>query len=287
MKEEEKIAYSISGGLIFLIVVMVLTLEREKAEVKALVSPAVSIQESWALPVSLEEISGFAFLDNSKIAAVQDEKGAIFIYNIKTEKIEREIPFSEAGDYEGLAVIDSTAYVVESGGRINQIRNFLGNSELAQYATYLTSENDVEGLSPNSGNTGLLLALKGKDPTSEAYKGIYPFDLETKSLAKQPVYKLDFREEILARLKTEEESEVGKVFFPSEIAVHPETGKVYILEAEKPRILILNPEGAPLEVHRLDPLHFPQPEGMNFDPTGNLYISNEGSPATLHKIKIE
>lgn len=287
MTKDSKIALSISGALILLIAVLIFALEGEKAEVKALVSPDVIIEKTWELPVALEEISGFAFVTSGKMAAIQDERGVIFIYDLRKEEIEREIPFSGAGDYEGLTVHDSTAYAVESAGKIYEIRNFMTQPEIREFQTFLTAKNDVEGLVYHPEWKNLLLALKGKDPASKDYKGVYVFDLKEEELLREPVFRLDFTQSLLARLRKEEKEEVDDVFFPSEIAINPESGEIYLLEAEKPRLLIFNSEGRPLEVHWLDPFHFPQPEGMNFDPSGNLFISNEGTPATLHKIQIK
>ena len=287
MTKDSKIALSISGGLILLIAVLIFALEGEKAEVKALVSPDIIIEKTWELPLALEEISGFAFPTSGKMAAIQDEKGVIFIYDLQGEEIEQEIPFSGAGDYEGLTVHGSTAYAVESAGKIFEIRNFMTQPEIREFQTFLAAKNNVEGLAYHPVWKNLLLALKGKDPGSKDYKGVYAFDLQEEKLLREPVFRLDFTQSLLARLRKEEKEEVDDVFFPSEIAIHPETGEIYLLEAEKPRLLIFTSEGRPLEVHWLDPLYFPQPEGMNFDSSGVLYISNEGSPATLHQIKIK
>src|SRR5690606_19277519 len=80
-----------------------------------------TIIRKWDMPESLEEISGIHYLSKDRIACVQDEQGIIFIFNLDTDLVEKKINFAKAGDYEGLAIVDSTAYVLESNGKLHVI----------------------------------------------------------------------------------------------------------------------------------------------------------------------
>ncbi len=79
-------------------------------------SGGISIQEKWELPSELKEISGIAYLDEQRFACVQDEQGIVYIYNTAKKAIEQKIPFAGAGDFEGLTLVDKTAWVVRSDG---------------------------------------------------------------------------------------------------------------------------------------------------------------------------
>ena len=70
------------------------------------------------LPADLAEISGLSYLDENHLAAVQDEKGKIFIIDIRDGTITREIKFGKKGDYAGIEIVQGSVYVVKSNGDI-------------------------------------------------------------------------------------------------------------------------------------------------------------------------
>ena len=57
-------------------------------------SSNVEILEKWELPAGLEEVSGIAWLGNNQIAAIQDEDGIIFIYDLASSSLKNKIKFS-------------------------------------------------------------------------------------------------------------------------------------------------------------------------------------------------
>src|ERR1700754_307094 len=54
---------------------------------------AISVIKTWEMPEKLTEISGMAWVDKDRVAAIEDNDGIIFIYNLKDEKIETKIKF--------------------------------------------------------------------------------------------------------------------------------------------------------------------------------------------------
>src|SRR5688572_15250778 len=84
----------------------------------------VKITERWEMPEHLKEISGIAHIDNGRFACIQDELGKIFIFNTGTNTIEKEIPFASAGDYEGIAIVGSTAYILRADGKLFEVSNY-------------------------------------------------------------------------------------------------------------------------------------------------------------------
>lgn len=226
-------------------------------------SANVRVVQRWELPSPLTEISGMAYLGNNQFACIQDELGKIFIYNTASSKIEKEIPFGDPGDYEGIAVAGNTAYVLRADGNLSEVTDFMGNKpSVRQYNTPLTEKHDVEGLCYDQKNNRLLLAIKGNEPNTDDYKGIYGFDLKSKKMAAAPVYKIDLTHHIWKEVKGKKaENKIQ----PSDIDIHPITGDLYITDGGTPKV-----------VHRLSKSDFEQPEGITLTPNGELYISSEG-----------
>jgi uncharacterized protein YjiK len=240
---------------------------------------------TWLLPETLLEVSGIAWLDADHFACVQDEMGTVFLFNVRLNKIDREIPFGPKGDYEGIAIVDKSLYVLRADGALFAIENFPGaERKVKMYTTGLKEKQDSESLTYDKKNNRLLIAVKGPDPNSSDYKGIYSFDLKSKSMLPTPVYKINLNDKIF------EDVNKGKPknsISPSDLAIHPTTGDLYILEGTKPKLLIMNKTGALLSLHELKGPDFPQPEGISFSPDGKMYISNEGNKGEGNILQVE
>lgn len=235
----------------------------------------VTIVQTYELPDILKEVSAIVYMDKNRFACVQDELGKVFIYNTSDGKIEKEIPFAAAGDYEGLAIAGETAFVLKADGKIFEIKNFSGaKPAVVEHNTHLTAKHDTEGLCYDSKNNRLLVSIKGSETGNPDYKGIYAFDLKTNKMDKSPVYKIDLNDEIFQNAKSKK---AGSAIQPSAIAVHPKTGDIYLIDASKARLLIMDESGKIKSLKSLGNKDFNQPEGITFSPEGKLYISNEGS----------
>lgn len=247
-----------------------------------------TIIRKWEMPVELEEISGISYFSEDKMVCVQDEEGIIFIYNLDTDLVEKKINFGKSGDYEGVAIVDSTAYVLESSGKIFQVSNYLSPSfQTKEYKTPFSGKNNLESLVADSINNRLLLAVKDTDPNSKDYKGIYAFDLGTNKTLSDPILKIPLNDPIFKVKNAQKSKKKSDKFYPSEIAINPIDGNIYILEGKNPRLLIMDPSGKLLRIHLLNKKSFPQPEGMTFAPDGTLYISNEGKKGTATILEVE
>lgn len=239
-----------------------------------------NIAEKWELPAILKEVSGIAYLDEGRFACVQDEEGKIFIYNTSSGSIENEIPFGGPGDYEGLTLVNKTAYVVRADGVLYEVDNIESTkTNVKQYKTHLTVEQNVEGLCYDKQNNRLLVAIKDDEPGNVDFKGVYGFDLKTKKMPQQPVYSLPLKDQIFVKSK--------KSIRPSAINIHPVTGDIYIVDGPSARLLIMDNKGALKTLHTLGK-QFVQAEGITFSPGGDLYISNEGKkePANILRVKL-
>jgi uncharacterized protein YjiK len=233
----------------------------------------IKISQKWNMPAVLKEISGIAYMDGERFACVQDEQGIIYIFNTATGKIEKEIPFAGAGDFEDIAMVGETAWVVRADGKLFEVD--MKSGKAVQHNTSLTVEHNVEGLAYDKAANRLLLAIKDEEPSGADYKGIYGFDLATKKLAKEPVYKIDLSHELFADGKGKK-GKKGKAVKPSALGIHPSTGEIYVTDGPKSRLLIIDSKGGIKNLVQLDKT-FEQPEGLTFSPQGELYISNEGN----------
>jgi uncharacterized protein YjiK len=250
-------------------------------------SASLKVLDRWELPSMLREVSGIEYLGNARFACIQDELGTIFIYNTASGKIEKEIPFSGPGDFEGIALAGSTAYAVQSDGKIFEVQHYNeAKPVVKQYATSLTAKHNVEGFAYDKDNNRLLLAIKGEDPNSSTYKGVYAFDLRSKQLATAPIVKIDLTDPIFGEVK---EKKRKNTFQPSEIEIHPVTKDLYILEGVNPKLLVMDAKGTKKKLYTMQRSDFPQAEGLAFTSNGDLFISNEGRDgvATIVRVTLE
>jgi len=248
----------------------------------------------WGLPKKLVEISGLSFIDNHRLACVQDEKGKIYIFNTKSGKIEKIIDFHKDGDYEGITIVKNNAWVLKSNGNLYRVKNFLKGKQAKtkKYSTPLSSKNNAEGLTYDPIVKQLLIACKGHpfidDREGKRYKAVYSFDLNTKQLDLKPFFLVELDTikyykdynviaqlglDILAHLNTYK----GDISFqPSGIAIHPISGNIFILASVGNLLAVYSRSGELLAMIELKPKYFFKPEGICFSPEGTLYISNEG-----------
>ena len=251
-----------------------------------LASPDVSI----ILPGILHEISGLTYIDSTSVACIQDEKGILFVYDLIKKEIINQYPFHSKGDYEGIARVDKTIYVLRSDGNIFGISDYESeNSVVTNYHTGIPAKNN-EGLCYDKSNNRLLVACKGISAKGSGHKDkrvIYGFDLISKTLTKKPVFEFDIKaikefalnKEVKLRKKTKKKGRVAEPmirFETSDIGIHPLTGKLFLLSSTDHLMFIFDMNGSIEQIEELSPGLFIQPEGITFFENGDLLISNEG-----------
>jgi hypothetical protein len=244
----------------------------------------------FTLPDTLREISGLTVIDKETFACVQDENGIIFLYDAISNQIRNQYNFHLDGDYEGIARVGDTLYVLRSDGSLFEIDNYLGeNFSVKLYITGIPADNN-EGLCYDQKHNRLLIACKGKLAKGPAYKDqrvIYGFDLQQKELSDEPVFEFDLN--IIKQFVLENELPVpvkkkkkGTVddpiirFRTSAIGIHPYSGKLFLLSAADYMLFIFNPDGTPEYIEKLDPVLFNKAEGISFFGNGDILITNEG-----------
>ena len=247
--------------------------------------------EKFKVPGELKEISGIDRYKKTKLVCVQDEKGIIYEYDIKKGELKKSVDFGKKGDYEGVANVNDTIYVLESNGNIFQVIDLNSENQRTQeFNTPLNKDNDTEGLCFDSKNNRLLIACKKKAGAGiKNARAIYAFDLKTKQLNESPVYLIDLDEVksyiaksdpgkfLSEELKDLSDPKKGDVAFqPSELAIHPISGDIYVIATVGKMLIVLNPAGKIMCMKELDPDLFKQPEGITFMDDGTMLISDEG-----------
>ncbi len=246
-----------------------------------------SPNKTLVLPDILNEVSGLTVIDSSTIGCVQDENGILFIYDITHNKIKSQYSFNIDGDYEGIALVGKTMYVLRSDGTLFEISDYESkNYKLQKYVTGIPANNN-EGLCHDADHNRLLIACKsklGKGPELKDKRAIYSFDLSRKKLIEEPVFYFDVatikQYAVEKNLELPERSKKKGVepvikFFTSAIAIHPISKKLYLLSAADHMLFIFDMNGKLEHLEQLEPKMFNKPEGISFLDDGDMLITNE------------
>ncbi len=213
--------------------------------------------ERWVLSPELNEVSGLCWLDSNTLAAVQDEKGLIYILDLPTGTIAETIRFSKDGDYEGIAHHADTFFVLKSNGTVYKWAN-----NRTDECEFPEKGYEFEGLCLDSENGRLLVACKSpKKKRSNLH--IYQIGLSDFSYSEAPAFFIP-----------KEELHVSKSFRPSGITMYGKD-ELCIVSSRSKEILIMDDQGTLPRVFKLNPSLFRQPEGITTGPGGELFIANE------------
>jgi hypothetical protein len=241
------------------------------------------------LPNVLREISGVAIIDTSTVACIQDEKGIVYIFDLNEKQIKKQIYFSKKGDYEGICKVDQTLYVLRSNGNIFRIANYETSSFSDTINFAAVSSDDTEGLCYDKKNNRLLIAPKTKSGKEEGFRKkqmIYSYDLISGKQADDPAYEIkiasvtkfmseDNLHSIKKGKKKKKSSQPRISLYPSDIAISPLTGKLFLLSSEDHMIFVFDTAGKIEYAENLDPVLINKPEGLAFFENGDMLISNE------------
>ncbi len=238
---------------------------------------------------ALHEISGIGFTGiPGIISAIADEKGEVFMLDLNNNgKITDRILFREKGDFEGIEIVGDTIYAIQSNAKLSEIINWKNNPnpEIHVYENPLPEESDIEGLGYDAQKNILLIACK-EDPEVSKARNIWGFDLKTKQLTDKPVYVLN-PDQVDQWVPSQEEDK-SRHFSTSGIAVHPQTGDIYLVSSALKRLAVIDGKSGALKAaFRLDRQLLLQPEGIAFDKNGDLYISSEGKKQQGYILKFE
>jgi hypothetical protein len=222
--------------------------------------------QMYILKKELLEISGIVNLGDLNFAAVNDEDGELFFINLNNDSIVK-YRFKGKGDYEDLAKVDSTFFVLESNGDIIEVK-----PPFTDNVTYKFNKKhkEFESLVYYPKVNKLVMIVKDQKKQSDGIEA-YSFNLANRQFDPKPFFNISFKEvfTILTNYNTECK--------PSAAAINPANNKLYIVAAVGKVLLECTTEGRLEHIYKINPAHFSQPEGITFATNGDMFISNEGA----------
>jgi hypothetical protein len=219
------------------------------------------------LKKALREISGIHDLNETELLGINDEDGTLFFINKVTGRF-REQTFGKQGDYEDLAITPYGYYILASNGDLHHVDRSSGK-ETAVYSRSFPKFVEFESLCYDKKHDQLLLICKSCGP-NDPYINAWRFDPKTNSFDPNPVFSIPWTE---IRKKGKDDT---IECLPSAAAIHPVTGRLFII-ASMGKVMLQSTVSGELEaVYGINPDIFQQPEGLCFAPDGDMYITNEG-----------
>ena len=225
-------------------------------------------RQTFVLNDELLEISGFVWLNNNNIAAINDEKGELFFLNLDSDSLQ-SFKFKGKGDYEDIVKVGDTFFILESNGDIIEI--VPPYDDHTTYKFEIKGKKEFESLVWYSNLNKLVLITKDQRKKTQDGITAYSFDLRTKQFDETPFFEITLKE-IFIKL-----SSYNAECKPSAAALHPINKKLYIVASVGKLLLECEPDGKLNKIFKINPTHFPQPEGISFAANGDMYISNEGA----------
>jgi len=241
------------------------------------------------LPPILLEISGITVIDSTSIACVQDENGMVFIFDMVKNEISDHFIFHYPGDYEGVARVAGSFYVLRSDGTLFVTRNDKSSVFMQQIVTQVGPPANYEGLCYDHRNHRLLIVPKNnpeRGPGDKKKHPVYGLDLRSGKQHGEEVLQFDLsaitKHASKNNIKVPEEAKEISLRV-SDIGIHPVTNMLYVISAANRMLFIFNEDGTINYIEELSPDLFNMPEGISFHANGDMLISNEGriNPPTI------
>jgi uncharacterized protein YjiK len=230
----------------------------------------------WIMPKELNEISGISFVDDHTLACVQDEKGIIFLYDLKKSEITKRIPFAKKGDYEGITIAGNTAFIVTGNGILYEVDNYMNTPIVNSFPLNLMPNEESEAVCYDSIANTLLLAFKNDDNP-----GLFTFDPTSKKLNDSAVTSIDFS---TAAIRKKDRNKVKKLWQPADIAIDRFNNTLLVIDAINMNLKELSMDGKLLQFIPIDHKKIRHPEGIAVAPDGSIFICNDANNEGKGKI---
>ena len=229
--------------------------------------------KQWKLPKRLREISGLALTLDERLLAVADEKAVVYELDYREGKIIKSFALGDPvvrADFEGIAVLDDTVWLMTSDGLLFAAAEG-PDGRSVRYQKYDTGHGDyceLEGLAQDKAAETLLLACKeAKSKKNDLM--IFEWSASTDGI------------EHVRSVTVPERSITGiiekKRLNPSGIAVDPQTGERVLVAARQGALVRLTADGALSEAIILEKKgRHKQAEGIEMTRDGRILIADEG-----------
>jgi uncharacterized protein YjiK len=233
----------------------------------------MSSPDKFNMPESLFEISGIAFNrgKSDTVYAVQDEEGKLFRLAWDF-KVQQHTKFGKKGDYEDVSILNGQAVILKSNGTLYTFplseAVYEEPDAVIEIKKWLP-KGEYEGMYGDDKTGNLYVLCKNCDQDSKnIVSGFILNPSDTTSTVTN--FSLNVKEISAIHGKAE------RGFRPSGLAQNPVTNDWYIISAVNKLLVITDSNWKVKNAVPLSSNMFVQPEGIAFDQTGNLYISNEG-----------
>lgn len=233
--------------------------------------------DKFNMPSSLLEISGITFHEgnNDTVYSIQDEDGKLFRQKWDVKK-QSHMKFAPKGDFEDLAILQETVFVLKSNGTLFSFpfsEATKESSDQVKERKKLVPKGEYEGLYADPANNRIYILCKScpVDKKTKKLTGyVFDYHKEIDSLTAHGNFQLDLNQikAINPKLKAS--------LSPAGLARNPGTTEWYILSSTNKLLLVADSSWNIKAAHRLNSSTFNQPEGIAFDKELNLYIANEG-----------
>jgi hypothetical protein len=240
--------------------------------------------EKLFMPNVLFEISGIAFSNkgNDTIYAEQDEEGKLFHFKLGDNKTV-STKFGKKGDYEDVAIYTNIVFMLRSDGVLYSFPLAEANNKDAgnvQEWNNLLPKGEYEAMYADEATGKLYILCKhcGDDKTSRAVSGYIFAIAGNGGLTAAGGFEINVKdiEKIAGDKKI--------AFHPSALAKNNATNEWYIVSSVNSMLVVTGDDFTIKKVYPLSRSVFNQPEGIAFDKSNNLYISNEGGTTTAGNI---
>jgi len=230
--------------------------------------------QKFNMPESLLEISGITLYKGKKdtFYAIQDEQGRLFRIALGVKK-QVNAKFGRQGDYEDLAIVNDRVIILKSNGHLISFpfadRIYAEVDSVQEWKDVLP-KGEYEGMYADEASGNIYVICKNC-PEDNSKNKVSGYILHNGD-AIDPVggFQIDVDEikHITGKVK--------RGFRPSGIAKNPLTSEWFIISAVNKLLVVTDDKWKIKEACILSSNLFNQPEGIIFDSTGTLYISNEG-----------
>ena len=265
----------------------VIALASCKQRIRVLKSPPhynFKVVDEKKLDIRLKEISGVVW-DSKKDQFIthNDESGYLYFLDKDGNfKEGTEVKIGKKGDdFEDVALIDSTIYLLRSDGVITKIvTDSTGRTYGIEAGNIkLSGAKDFEAMYYDDNRKALIIICKNCAVDDKATVSAFAFYPDSTGFNEKPVFTINADQvKSLAPKKTSK-------LQPSAAAIHPVLNKLFIVSSASNQLVIADRDGNVEGVYVLAQKLFPQPEGITFNKKGDMYISNESltSKGTLLK----
>ena len=226
----------------------------------------------WALPHRLREISGLALSSDERLFAVTDEEAVVYELDFQNGGIVKAFALGRPtlrGDFEGIAILDNTFWLMTSDGELYATREGSDGERVnyQRHDTDLGDQCEFEGLAAIPVRNSLALICK----QARKQKGLRIFEWTVAGAELQKAAEIDLREKAM-------EKAIGRDRVnPSGLAYAEAADNWLVVAAKQNAIFELSRDGEEIDViMRLDPGRHRQAEGIAVTSDGRLLVADEG-----------